>query len=80
MGYGDIQYYDISVECNLKNVSIFTTVSETFCKKNLRCSIDESLSRYKEICGKSKKRGNFVRGYISCIAGCPYEGDIEIST
>ena len=73
----NVHYYDISVECNLKNVAIFTTVSETFCEKNLRCSIDESLSRYKEICEKSKKNGNFVRGYVSCIAGCPYEGHIN---
>ena len=75
----NINYYNKSLESNLKSIAIFTTASETFCNKNLRCSIDESLERYKEVCKKAKKNGNFIRGYVSCIAGCPFEGDISIN-
>ncbi len=69
--------YNKAIECGAKNLAIFTAVSETFCKKNIGCSIDESLDRYRDICLNSPDDIK-IRGYLSCIAGCPYEGNINI--
>lgn len=68
--------YHNAIDSGTKEIAIFTTVSETFCQKNIKCSIEESLTRYKEICHQARKDKIKVRGYISCIAGCPYEKEI----
>lgn len=63
-----------AIEHNVKEISIFSAVSETFCKKNINCSIEESLQRYAEVIKLAKANHIKVRGYISCIIACPYEG------
>ncbi|MEE8352707.1 MAG: hydroxymethylglutaryl-CoA lyase, partial [Rhodospirillales bacterium] len=50
--------------------------SEEFSNKNLNCSIEQSLDRFRPVCDAAKDLGIAVRGYISCVLGCPYEGDI----
>ena len=60
-------------------VSVFTAVSESFCRRNINCSIDESLERFKSVFNLAKNNGIPVRGYISCVLGCPYEGKIDFS-
>jgi hydroxymethylglutaryl-CoA lyase len=57
-------------------VAIFAAASESFSKKNINCSIAESLERFKPIVLESKKYDIKVRGYVSCVLGCPYEGEI----
>jgi hydroxymethylglutaryl-CoA lyase len=57
-------------------VAIFGAASETFSKKNINCSIAESLERFKPVTQAAKASGIKVRGYVSCVLGCPYEGDI----
>lgn len=57
-------------------VAIFGSASETFSQKNINCSINESIERFKPVAEAALKNGKTVRGYVSCIAGCPYEGDI----
>ena len=69
--------FNKAIECGVKNVAIFTAASETFCKKNIGCSIDESLDKYRDICLNADDDIK-IRGYVSCIAGCPYEGYIDI--
>lgn len=59
-------------------VSVFTAVSNQFCLKNINCTIDESIARFKEVCEVSKQYSIPVRGYISCVLGCPYEGEIDV--
>ena len=65
---------------SVSDIAIFTAASETFCKKNIGCTIDESLNRYRDICLDAQLDTNRfkIRGYVSCIAGCPYEGDIDV--
>jgi hydroxymethylglutaryl-CoA lyase len=58
-------------------VAIFGAASEAFSKKNINCSIAESLERFKPIVLESKKYNIKVRGYVSCVLGCPYEGEIK---
>ncbi|XP_017486770.1 PREDICTED: hydroxymethylglutaryl-CoA lyase, mitochondrial-like, partial [Rhagoletis zephyria] len=65
-----------AISAGAKEVAVFTTVSETFCKKNVNCTIEQSLERIQEIMNLANKSNVKVRGYISCCLGCPYEGFI----
>ena len=51
--------------------------SETFSQKNINCSIAESLKRFAPVVAQARARAIRVRGYVSCVMGCPYEGDVE---
>jgi hydroxymethylglutaryl-CoA lyase len=57
-------------------VAIFGAASEAFSRKNINCSIAESLERFRPLVSAAKKHGIKVRGYVSCVLGCPYEGEI----
>ena len=57
-------------------VAIFGAASEAFSKKNINCSISESLERFRPIVAEAKKYDIKVRGYVSCVLGCPYEGEV----
>ncbi len=58
-------------------VAIFGAASESFSKKNINCSIAQSLERFRPVAAAAQKEKIKVRGYISCVVGCPYEGEIE---
>jgi hydroxymethylglutaryl-CoA lyase len=57
-------------------VAIFGAASETFSRKNINCSIAESLERFRPLAEAAKKVNLKVRGYVSCVLGCPYEGEV----
>lgn len=57
-------------------VAIFTAASESFTQKNINCSIAESIERFLPVMALARETGVEVRGYVSCVAGCPYEGEI----
>lgn len=61
----------------MKEVAVFGAASESFSKKNINCTIDESLDRFKAVCDKALQHDIKVRGYVSCVLGCPYEGAIK---
>ena len=61
----------------VEEVAIFGAASETFSQKNINCSIDESLARFAPVCTAASEAGIRVRGYVSCVLGCPYEGDVD---
>jgi hydroxymethylglutaryl-CoA lyase len=61
-------------------VVIFTAASETFCLKNINCTIEQSFDRYAAVAEAVKANGARLRGSISCSFGCPYEGDVPISS
>ncbi|MGH8372935.1 MAG: hydroxymethylglutaryl-CoA lyase [Gammaproteobacteria bacterium] len=65
-----------ALDAGAKEVSIFTAASETFNQKNINCSIAESLERFKPVMALAAKHNIRVRGYISTVIGCPYEGAI----
>ena len=66
-----------AVAASVKEISIFAAASESFSKRNINCSMDESLERFKPVMEEAKKHGIKVRGYVSCVLGCPYEGEIK---
>jgi len=60
-------------------VAVFGAASESFSKKNINASIEESLERFKPVIETAKADGVKVRGYVSCVLGCPYEGKIPLA-
>ncbi|ATC86635.1 hydroxymethylglutaryl-CoA lyase [Pseudoalteromonas arctica] len=61
----------------IKEFAIFTAASESFCQKNINCSIEQSIERFSEVMAFTKANNIRVRGYVSCVLGCPYEGEID---
>jgi len=57
-------------------VAIFAAASESFSRRNINCSIAESLERFRPVAQAAREHGIKVRGYVSCVLGCPYEGEI----
>lgn len=68
-----------AIKAGVKCIAVFTTSSETFCQKNTNCTIQESLQRISEVVKIADKNNIKVRGYISCVLGCPYEGEIDFT-
>lgn len=66
-----------ALEAGAKEIAIFSAASESFTKKNINCSIEESIDRFGEVAERAQSEGLLVRGYVSCVLGCPYEGDIS---
>ena len=62
----------------VQQIAIFTAASETFCHKNMNCSIAASLDRYAPIIESAREAGIRVRAYLSCVLGCPYEGAVKL--
>lgn len=61
----------------IDEIAVFGAASESFSRRNINCSIDESLERFAPVAEAARARDIRVRGYVSCVLGCPYEGDIE---
>lgn len=68
-----------AVQINVSSIAVFTAVSETFSQRNTNCSIKESLRRIEQVLAAASKNNIKVRGYISCVLGCPYEGETDMS-
>jgi hydroxymethylglutaryl-CoA lyase len=63
-------------EAAVDEVAVFAAASESFSQRNIRCSIAESLTRFEPVLAQAQEAGLPVRGYVSCVLGCPYEGEI----
>lgn len=66
-----------AMECGVKEIAVFTAASELFNQRNINCSIQESIDRFKSVLDLAKKNQITVRGYISCVLGCPYQGEVK---
>jgi hydroxymethylglutaryl-CoA lyase len=73
------QGFEAALAAGCDEVAVFVAASETFSQKNINCSIAESLERARPVATAAKAHRVRVRGYISCVLGCPYEGNIEPS-
>jgi hydroxymethylglutaryl-CoA lyase len=62
-----------------QEIAIFGAASDTFSKKNINCSIVDSMARFQALCETARqvKPSIWIRGYISCVLGCPYEGPVK---
>ena len=65
-----------AMESGVKSIAIFTAASESFNKRNINMSIDESFESYAPVAARAREEGIRVRGYVSTAFGCPYEGDV----
>jgi isopropylmalate/homocitrate/citramalate synthase len=65
-----------AIDAGVKSIAIFTAASETFNKRNINMSIDESFVNYAPVAARARAEGIRVRGYVSTAFGCPYEGDV----
>lgn len=63
----------------VEEIAVFGAASETFSKRNTNCSIAEGMARFEEVIAAARASGLRVRGYVSCVLGCPYEGAIAPS-
>jgi len=70
------QGLEAALAAGAQEIAIFAAASETFSRRNIGCSIPESLERYAGVCERARKKGMSVRGYVSCVLGCPFEGEI----
>ena len=68
---------DTALLAGVGEIAIFAAASETFSQKNINCSIADSLRRYEDVAREALGRGLRVRGYVSCVLGCPYEGYVS---
>ncbi|MDR6756414.1 hydroxymethylglutaryl-CoA lyase [Mycoplana sp. BE70] len=68
---------EAAIAAGAREIAVFASASETFSRKNLNCFIDESIERYMPVIETALDAGLAVRGYISCVLGCPYEGKVE---
>ncbi len=68
-----------AIASNVDEVAIFSAASETFSQRNTNCSIEQSFERFQPVLEKAREMGIPVRGYVSCVLGCPYEGKISAS-
>ena len=66
-----------ALQSEANEYAVFTAASESFCRKNINCSIEESIKKFEEVCRVARDKNVQVRGYVSCVLGCPYEGHIE---
>ncbi|NVK67671.1 MAG: hydroxymethylglutaryl-CoA lyase [Vibrio campbellii] len=70
----NVQGFEKALEAGAKQVAIFTSSSEGFCRHNINCSIADSLTRFEPVMELATKHNIPVRGYLSCVADCPYDG------
>jgi hydroxymethylglutaryl-CoA lyase len=72
----NLKGFQAALAAGATEVAIFGAASEAFSQKNINCSIAESLARFRPVAEAAKQAGVKVRGYISCVLGCPYEGEV----
>ena len=68
--------FEAALAAGAEEVAVFGAASEAFSQKNINCSIAESLARFAPVAAAAKQHGLALRGYISCVAGCPYQGTV----
>lgn len=76
----NLQGFERALEANASEMAIFAAASEDFSQKNINCSIAESLTRFAVLMEAAQRQNIPVRGYISCVAGCPYSGSVAPET
>ena len=72
----NLRGFERAMESGVREVAVFASASEGFSAKNINCTIAESLTRFEPVMQAARDQGVAVRGYISCVVGCPYDGDV----
>src|ERR1700716_2530822 len=69
--------YDAARAAGAKVIAVFASASEGFSRANINCSIAESIERFKPVMARAEADGVQVRGYVSCVLGCPFDGEVK---
>jgi hydroxymethylglutaryl-CoA lyase len=72
-----MQGFQGALAAGVDEIAVFGSASETFSQKNINCSIEESLERFSSVIAAARRNNIPVRGYVSCVLGCPYEGEVS---
>lgn len=72
----NLKGFDAAVEAGAQEVAVFAAASEAFSEKNINCSIAESIKRFEPVVAAAQAMEIRIRGYVSCVVGCPYEGEV----
>lgn len=75
----NLQGLERALAAGVEEIAVFGAASETFTRRNINCSIAESLERFAPVCDQARAAGLRVRGYVSCVLGCPYEGAVPLA-
>lgn len=73
----NMQGFEAALAAGVDEVAVFAAASEAFSQRNINCSISDSIKRFEPVMAAAKAAGLPVRGYISCVLGCPYEGKVN---
>jgi hydroxymethylglutaryl-CoA lyase len=71
---------ELALEAGVEEIALFAAATETFSQKNTNCSIAESIDRFNAVIDRAQAEKLRIRGYISCVLGCPYEGKVSFDT
>ncbi|TNF90586.1 MAG: hydroxymethylglutaryl-CoA lyase [Gammaproteobacteria bacterium] len=71
---------ELALEAGVEEIALFAAATETFSQKNTNCSIAESIERFNAVIDEAQAAGVKIRGYVSCVLGCPYEGKVSFDT
>ena len=70
--------FERALEADVKEIAVFSAASEEFTQKNTNCSIEESINLFRPVLEEAQKNKIQVRGYMSCVLGCPYQGNVPV--
>jgi hydroxymethylglutaryl-CoA lyase len=73
----NVRGMEAAIAARVPEIAVFAAASEEFSKKNINCSIEESMKRFVPVIEMAREYDVNVRGYVSCVVGCPYEGDVS---
>ena len=76
----NVQGMQRALKVGVEEIAVFTAASETFNQRNINASISESIQRFEPVMDMAREAGVRVRGYVSCVLGCPYEGKVPVDT
>ena len=74
----NLQGFEAALQAGAREVAVFASASEAFSQRNINCSIAESIERFEPLMAAAQRAGVRVRGYVSCVVGCPYEGTVAV--
>jgi hydroxymethylglutaryl-CoA lyase len=75
----NLQGYERAIAAGARDIAVFTAASETFNRRNTNAGIDESLERFAPVMERARADGVAVRGYVSTVLGCPYQGEVPLA-
>ncbi|SES05478.1 MULTISPECIES: hydroxymethylglutaryl-CoA lyase [Halopseudomonas] len=75
----NLKGFELALHAGADEVAVFAAASEGFSQRNINCSISESIKRFEPVMSAAAEAGLRVRGYVSCVLGCPYDGEIPAS-